>query len=118
MELDKIGLSIASAVGSFGVGSGEIPIPPNLPLWLAALIAAIGPAAVAFLSWIGHSSVVIVASYFRKKAELKKKKAEDMLKDKDKSNDIEALKLLATAEAELAAAKKAEDIAMKNTRKE
>jgi hypothetical protein len=117
MELDKVGLSVVSAVLPAGVSVGEIPVPEGIPVWMAALIVALGPSSVAFLSWAGKAVVQIAAAYFKKKSEYKKAKAEAMLKDSNKSNDLEAIKLKLEAEAEYAAAHKAEEIASKMSAK-
>lgn len=113
MEHNKLALSIVSFVGSFGVGVEEIPTPEGMPIWLAALIAAVGPGVVSFLWAVANASVQVLAAYLKRKAELKKQEGLALQSNNDTSDDDKAKALIQEAEAEIAAAEKAEELLQK-----
>lgn len=110
MEVSKVSLSLISAVLPLGVGFGHIPIPDQVPWWVAMLIASLGPGCVGFLSFGGKAIVQITAAYFKQIFEAKRAKGKKLLEDSDRSNDAEGDKLINEANAALAAANKAEEL--------
>lgn len=118
MNLTTATLGATSAVLPLAVAVDAVPIPSNINPIIAMLIAAVGPACVGILGLFGKSVVLAVSAYFSKRGELKSLKSKEMLSDKNKSNDQEAVKLGVEAEAEKAAAKALHDMALNMKGKE
>jgi hypothetical protein len=88
-----------SSVATLAVAS-QVPAPPGVPPWLPYLASMAGP----ILAWLGTKVLVALATRWRSIAAAKTARAQALRSDNDKSNDDEAAKLEAEADAAKAAA--------------
>jgi len=72
----------------------------GLPVWVTLLMAALSTGCTTGFYFAGKALTYGVAGYFRGRAKAKEKKAKELLADNDKSNDVQAEKLLVDAESE------------------
>jgi hypothetical protein len=113
MNATHVTLGLTAAALPLAVASDAIPIPQSVPPLVALLIAALGPSCVGLLHLFGKTVLLSASGYFSARSRAKKEQAQKMLVDKDKSNDVEAQKLLISAEAEEGAAKALEQAVLK-----
>lgn len=104
MKMGPLALGSIAAITPLAMGVGAVPGVEPVPIWMALIAAAVGPSLVALVYGLGRAGLLTAVGYIRGAAQAKKKKAAEMLSDKDPKNDLEAKKLLISAEAELGAA--------------
>lgn len=78
MLSSKVGATGAGATGtalSVAVSEGAIPVPDGMPMWMAALFAGVGPAAV----WFFTRLVASFAAFYVSKRDNNRKRVADML---------------------------------------
>jgi hypothetical protein len=104
MNSTDTGLAVSAAMLPLAMQLEAVPLPQSVPWWASLLMAAIGPACVAFVVHTGKTATMAIASYFRARADIKEKNARRMLSDNNPHNDNLARRFLVESRAERAAA--------------
>jgi hypothetical protein len=93
-----VAASATSTLGTLGLAAGAVPVPTQAPDWLPYAVSVFGPA----ITIVIHRTLAAFGAGYKARAESRRRRAEQLRKDSDPTNDAEAARLEDEAAADAA----------------